>query len=164
MPNSLAFTPPPAPANLPQQSPQGLATSPAANPAPTHAQAVAALRHFQAVGRALYSLLKNPDLGKSSIKSAMIDATTKLVADRMIPSQQAVTLLGQLPDTPFQQKQWLEQLMKSNMTAQVAVLNNHRANNSGSGDFATESAQHVDNADDHMDVMQGMMQNHYGAR
>lgn len=163
MSDSLAFTPPPAPPNLPKQAPSSLTPSMPNNPAPTHAQTVAALRHFQEVGRTLFGLLKNPDLGKSTIKSAMIEATTKLVADRVIPSQQAVTLLGQMPDTPFQQKQWLEQLFQSNMAAQVKVLSNHRTTQPGTGDWQTESAQHVDNSDQHMDVMQGMMASHYPA-
>lgn len=161
MPNSLAVSLPPPP-NIPQPQQPAVGGGAAINPAPSHGEAVAALRHFQAMGRAIFSLLKNPNLGKADIKSDMIDATTKLVAQRIMPARQAVTLMGQLPDNPFQQKQWIKQLFSQNMLAQIAVLDHHRKNNQGSGDLAQESMQHVDNSDQHVDVMNGMMQSHYG--
>src|SRR5215831_3502267 len=42
-------------------------------PTPTHGQTVAALRHFHAIQAELEALLKNPALGKSSLKSQIID-------------------------------------------------------------------------------------------
>src|ERR1700683_3087257 len=54
-------------------------------PAPSHDQTVSSLRHFQAIGSQLKMLLANPDLGRTDMKDTVIDGTTRLVADRMIP-------------------------------------------------------------------------------
>lgn len=162
MPNALQMTPPPAP--NPQTQDQAQAQQPIINPAPSHAQTVAGLRHFQTVGRQLVKLLENPDLGKADLRDSMIDATTRLVADHIIPAAQAVTLLGQFPDRPFDQKKWLENAYVQNMAAQIALLDHHRTTNPGTGNLALEMAQNSDTTDNHLQTMQGMMQNHYGMR
>ena len=163
MPNALSASTPPVPDQRPPQA-QPAAGGAQAAPAPSHAQTVTALRHFQKVGKALYGLLKNPDLGKADIKKEMIIAATKLVADSVLTPVQSVTLLGHLPDRPYDQKVWLGNLLMQNMQAQVAVLNHHRASNQGTGDLPTEMAQHSDTSDDHLDMMSGMMASHYGGR
>ena len=56
----------------------------------------------------LSTLLKNPDLGKADLKSSIIDGTTKLVAERIIPPNDAVTQLATVPDRPFQQREWIQ--------------------------------------------------------
>jgi hypothetical protein len=164
---SGTLTPPPAPemttqpssmaqTGAPQQqgTPQG-GQGPQAPPAPTHQQTVAALRHFQAVLGELSTLLKNPDLGKADLKSAIIDGTTKLVAERVIPPNDAVTQLATVPDRPFDQKQWVMNHLQQTMLARNAVLSHHAAAFAGQGPEPTPSA------DNHMADINGMMQSHY---
>src|ERR1035441_6763677 len=145
MPNPLQsdMTPAPTPAqpNAIQQgggvSPmgpqQGAPGAQQAPPAPTHAQTVAALRHFTALKQELTVLLKNPDLGKADMKSAIIDGVTKLVADRIVPPAAAVQKLAMVPDTPFQQKKWIEQDYAQVMKAENMVLAHHAAAFAGQG-------------------------------
>lgn len=162
MANALSDMPQ-APNPQPQSPEQpGGAPGPAQNPAPTHAQTVAALRHIHAVNTELTGLLKNPNLGKANIKGAIIDAVTKLVADRIISPAQAVIQLGSVPERPFEQKTMLEKLFVENMKAESGVLDHHRASTPGSGDFQTEQDLHVNEPDKHMETVGGMMDQHYG--
>jgi hypothetical protein len=156
------FAPPPP--NIPQSGIQSTNEAPAQNPAPSHEQTVTALRHFQTVGKSLFKLLKNPDLGKANLKSTIIDATSKLVADSILQPSQAVGLLVQMPEEPFKQKQWLQNMYAQSIQAQVAVLQHHRQGNPGSGNLAQEMALHNDTSNQHMDVMQNMLSSHYGGR
>lgn len=121
-----------------------------APPAPTHAQTVAALRHADAIKNELSILLKNDALGKSSIKSAIIDGATKLVAERIMPASDAVPLLASVPDDPIQQRKWVQQHLMNAIQSEHAVLDQHRNTNLGSGDWATESQQHNTSPDNHM--------------
>ena len=62
MPNALSAQP----NQLPAQAQQA--------PAPNHAQTVAALRHFYMIGKELRGLLADPNVGKSDIRSALIES------------------------------------------------------------------------------------------
>jgi hypothetical protein len=143
-----------AQAGAPQQPPQ--------MPAPTHAQTVAALRHFQTIGKELEGLLLNPDIGKTDIRSAIIDAVTRLVSERIISPAQAVQQLGQVPDRPFDQKQAIEQMYKQTMMAEAAVLDHHGMSNAPlSEDFNTENSLYQSDPDQHQQTIAQMMQAHY---
>jgi hypothetical protein len=111
----------PGPANALQSAPAAAAQQ-APIPAPTHAQTVAALRHFHAIQQQLDLLLKNPDLGKSSIKSAIIDGTTRLVAERILSAPEAVAQLSNVPDDPQAQRKWVQTTMMQTYQANEAVL------------------------------------------
>ena len=165
---ALSAGPPPAPPSMPNgsnadtmqpQAPQGAQPQ----PAPTHQQTVAALRHFNAILGELRGLLENPDLGKANLKSSIIDGTSKLVAQRIMSPADAVTQLATVPERPFEQKQWAENHYSQIVQAQAAVLDHHRTQALGTGNYELESMLHDDgNADDHMNTMRGMMQSHYG--
>ncbi len=130
----------------------------------THEQAVAALRHFDAIRGELSILLANPALGKSDLKSQIIDGTTKLVAERMMAPADAVIQLSKTPTDPLQQRKFLQQLMQQTMQAEAAVVDHHRNTNLGSGDWATESQRHNTNPDNHMQDMAALMANVQGAK
>src|SRR5579864_1348645 len=130
-------------------------------PAPTHEQAVAALRHFQAIIAEGRTLLKNPDIGKASIKSAIQDGAVKLVADGIISAADAVSQLATVPERPFDQKQWVEKLYVNAVQAQAAVLDHHRAAHIGTGDYGIESQMHKSDPDMHKQTLAGMMETHY---
>lgn len=153
-----SMAPPPAPnpqgalAGGIQQAPQA---TPQQMPAPSHQQTVAALRHFAAIGKQLEIALKDPDLGKSDMRSKLIDGMTTLVADRIIPPGQAVTQLATFPERPFEQRQWLIQHYQQTQQARDAVLSHHAMANAGGGPEQTPSG------DTHMQDMQGMMSAHY---
>ena len=169
-------TPPPAPnmpgsaltagaapamaAMAPQQAQSPMAAQqPPQAPAPTHGQTVAALRHFTAIQNELETLLKDPAIGKSDIRSAIIDGTTKLVAGRIIKPAEAVTQLGTVPDRPFEQRAWVQQHLASIMQARNAVLDHHRAAFAGAPDVNQTA-----NPDDHMKDMAALVGGHYGGR
>ena len=158
------MAPPPQPRPQSQQQ-QGApqASMPQQAPAPSHAQAVATLRHFQAITDQLKSLLQNPDLGKADLKSTIIDGVTKLVAERMIPADAAVTELSSVPDRPYDQKQWAMERYVQTLQAADAVLDHHRQSALGTGNYDLENALHdgESNPDNHMATMQAMMQGHY---
>lgn len=160
MPNPLESGPMPAPAqgaepvpgNALQQSGPPMAGAPgnAAPPPPTHAQTVAALRHFDAIKGELSTILKNPALGRSDVKSQIIDGVAKLVSERMISPGQAVIQLSQVPSDPLQQRKWIQTQMMQAVQAEHSIVETHRNTNLGSGDWATEAQQHNTNPDTHM--------------
>lgn len=94
-------------------------------PPPSHQQTVAALRHFDALEKELTGLLKNPDCGKSNLRSEIIDATAKLVAEGFATPAEAVTELGTVPDRPFDQKKWLEIHLKQTIEGADTILAHH---------------------------------------
>lgn len=169
--NSLSTPPTPNPGPAPAlmgapgmppgmpQAPQGPgAAPPQAPPAPTHQQTVSALRHFAAIGKQLEIALKDPDLGKSSIKDKLIDGATTLVADRIIPPGQAVTMLATFPERPYDQKVWIIQHYQQIQQAENAVLAHHAAA------FAGQGPQPTPNQDSHLQDMAGLMSGHYSGQ
>lgn len=131
-------------------------------PPPTHEQTVAALRHFDAIKGELTPLLANPALGKSDMKSQIIDGVTKLVSERIISAATAVQQLSQVPTDPLQQRKYLTQMMQQTMQAENAIVEHHRNTNLGSGDWATEAAKHTGNPDNHMEDMKALQANYSG--
>jgi hypothetical protein len=127
-------------------------------PAPTHGQTVAALRHFAAISQQMHALLSDPAVGKSNMKSQIIDAVTKLVTDRIISAPQAVEQLGTVPEAPFQQKQWLVNHYQQSMQAAAGVLDHHAAAFHGVPEEAIDKSAP---ADDHMNQM-ASLGGHYG--
>jgi len=125
-------------------------------PPPSHAQTVAALRHFDAVKSELETLLKNPALGKSDVKTSVIDGVTKLVADRILSPAQAVIQLSQVPTDPIAQRKFIQQQMMQTVQAEHAIIAHHAIGFAGQGPEPTPSG------DDHMDSMQALHVNYGG--
>lgn len=156
LPQQAAGTP--SPGIVPQQDPQQ------GPPQVTHQQAVASLRHFSAISRQLEALLQNPDLGKSDVKSKIIDGTTKLVASRVITPGQAVIQLGTVPADPLMQRKWVQQHFQQTMVAMNAVLDHHAQTNPGTGDLPTEIARSTSKPDDHLDDMNAVNAHYQGGK
>jgi hypothetical protein len=176
MANSLEVgtTPPPAPLqDAPQNSlqQQGAAQSsppagaPQAAPAPpTHQQTVAALRHFDMIKGELMPLLKDPTLGKSDLKSKIIDGVTKLVSERVLAPAQAVMQLSQVPSDPIQQRKWLQTQMAQTMQAENAILDHYGAGNPSMHGNPQDHMSESDHGsrDDHMGHMAALAANYGG--
>lgn len=127
--------------------------SPSASPAPTHAQTVAALRHFSAIGKVLDGLLLDPAAGKSDMKSQIIDGVTSLVGQRIMSAATAVQQLSDVPDTPFKQRQWLQQHAQAIKQAEVAVLAHH---GNAYGGVPEAMIDKRSNPDSHMDDVKAL--------
>jgi hypothetical protein len=125
-------------------------------PAPSHQQTCAALRQFMAIIGELKTLWKNPDLGRSSIKSAIIDGTTKLVGERVIGPASAVVQLASVPEDPLAQRKWVTTMLQQTVKAQNNVLDHHVATHPGTLDWNTESQHAPYNRDDHLAIMDGL--------
>ena len=168
MGNALsAGMPPPPPPDIPQSPQQDGAPGqqpqmPQQMPAPSHAQTVAALRHFHSIMTELQGIIKNPDLGKADMKSAIIDGATKLVASRIIPATQAVMQLATVPERPFEQKKWVMMQFMQAQQAMDVVLEHHGMSNPATGDLANEMGADRGSPDNHISTMAGLMQAHYG--
>jgi hypothetical protein len=169
MENALSSVPnPPQPEQ--QQGPNALSSAPAAGaalpqaplPAPSHAQTVAALRHFHAIQVQLDQLLKNPDLGKSSVKSQIIDGTTRLVSERILSPAEAVSQLAKVPEDPQAQRKWVQTMLQQTYQANEAVLA-HRQQAIATGTAPPETGGDY-NPDDHGNHMAGLAQHYAGAK
>lgn len=127
-------------------------------PTPTHGQTVAALRHFDAIEAELAKILKDPAIGKSNLKSKIIDGVTKLVADRIMTPGNAVSQLASVPEEPFQQRKWLQTHLIQAVIAKVKVLGDHAKAFGGTPEPMIDKTSYPDN---HLADMQGVM-GHYG--
>src|SRR6202012_3240727 len=116
-------------------------------PPPDHQQTVAALRHFDAIKAELETLMKSDALGKSSVKSQIIDGATKLVSERLMPASEAVPLLASVPENPIDQRKWVQQHYQNAVMSERAVVAQHGTGYAGQGPMPTPSA------DGHMDSM-----------
>lgn len=172
--NALAptGTPPPMPVQEPAMQnnlqaapqPQAAGGPPQAAPAPpSHEQTVSALRHFHAVIGEVQTLLKDPETGKSDMKSKIIDGVTKLVSERMIAPGSAVAQLSQVPADPLQQRKWLQTTLQQATQAANAVLDHHAAGSQGTLDWAKEGQAIHPHPDQHMGHMAALEAN-YGGR
>ena len=106
----------------------------------------------------LNTLIKDPDLGKADMKSAIIDGTTKLVSERMISPAQAVQMLATVPERPFDQKTWIMGHMQQAMMGQDALLTHRAAAFPGAGQ------EPMPDAENHMADLQSMMSAHYSGQ
>lgn len=173
MPSALSSVggPPPAPNPTPQTTtpnpvstalnpmapgPSGSASGPSQQqqqppPPPSHAQTVAALRHFTAIEGETEKLLRNPDCGKSDMRSTVIDSVTRLVSKGITTPSDAVRELGNFPDKPYDQKKWLENVYTQAAQAQTAMLAMHQHGALGQPPGPTPA-----NMDDHHAIMSGL--------
>ena len=126
-------------------------------PAPNHQQTVAALRHFNAIETELTDLLNDPSVGRSDLKSKIIDGTTKLVANRILTPAQAVTQLGDVPERPFDQKTWLEQHLQQVSQAATLVLAHHQVGYAGQDVDTTPPDE-----EDHLGTVAGLQAQYKG--
>lgn len=151
----------PAPQGAPQGGPQG-APPP---PPPSHAQTVAALRHFDAIKGELHKLLKDPELGKSDLKAKIIDGMTILVSNRMVPATQAVTQLASVPSDPIKQRQWASALMQQTTQAENVILDHYGQGNPSLGDVHGHVAgMDHGSGDDHLNHMAALHTNYSRGR
>ena len=163
MANALSMPPPPDPnarpsgGNALMQTP-GQPAPPRPSPSPpSHQQTVVALRHFGAIKRELTALLADPDLGKTSMKSAIIDGTTSLVTSGIMTARQAVTQLGTVPERPYDQKVWLEQHLATAVQGANMILDHHRAA------FAGQPVEDTPpDPDNHTNAVAGLIANYRG--
>jgi hypothetical protein len=139
-------------------APQGAMQPQQQMPAPNHAQTVSALRHFQAIIGELKGLLESDEIGKTDMKSAIIDGTTRLVAERMLSPADAVTQLASVPTRPFEQKQWAQNLLQQTMQARDGVVMHHAMA------FAGAPPGEAPDQDDHLQNMQGLMSQYSGGQ
>lgn len=122
-------------------------------PAPSHAQAVATLRHFDAIERELKALNKNPDLGKTNQKSAIIDSVTRLVGARIMTPAQAIMQLGTVPEQPIAQRKWVMQHAQQAEQAKDGILDHHRMAHAGT----PEEMHAPGNPDDHLSTISSVL-------
>jgi hypothetical protein len=124
--------------------------------APSHAETSVAIRHFMMVIDELKELWKNEALGRTDMKSQIIDGVTGLVAKRMMSAASAVQVLADVPSDPIAQRKWVKQMLAQTVQAQNGVLNHHVAGHAPTLDWATESQHQTSSPDDHLQTMEGL--------
>lgn len=121
----------------PQGAPQGnnplaslagpLAGLPPRPPAPSAAQATAAVKRFGAVADAMRTVMANPDLGRRNIRPAILDQASKLMSARVLSLPETVQAIGKVTDDPLAQKSLVAGIFNQAQQAEAAVLAHHTA-------------------------------------
>lgn len=142
----------------PQAQPQPGQAPQQQMPAPSRAQTLSALRHFRAIEGELTPLLKDPELGKSTLKSKIIDGVTKLVSQRMMTPAQAVMQLATVPDKPLDQRKWVQDHYDQTMQARDYVLDHYRASpqQDSDGNGIPDAEEHVGHMSSLLDHYKGL--------
>lgn len=178
MANSFGTETPPAPSpgggnalsSGAMASPQG-APGPAGQPGqaappapPTHAQTVAALRHFDAVRKEIEIIAKDPALGKNNVKSKIIDGVLRLVAGGIMQTTQAVEQLSKVPTEPLLQMKWAKSMLTQAQQAENGILDHYGATSPHTGTVADHfgSTLDVSHPDDHQDHISALAANFRG--
>jgi hypothetical protein len=102
---------------------------------------------MDAIQHELEALLKDPAVGKTNVKSKIIDGMTKLVANRIVSPGNAVAQLGDVPDEPFQQRKWLQTHLMNAVIAKAGALSHH---GKAFGGVPEGQIDKTSSADDHM--------------
>jgi hypothetical protein len=168
--NPLADQPsPPQPQGMAQGNPQNplarlvpqLPGPPPRLPAPSAAQATAAIKRFGAVQSAMRDLLQNPDLGRTNIRPAILDQASKLMASRILSLPETMQAIGKVSDDPLAQKSLVAGIFNQAQQAESAVLAHHTA--AVAMGMVPRSGGEKYQADDHARHMSGLLA-HYPAR
>jgi hypothetical protein len=100
---------------------------PSRPPAPTAAQATAAVKRFGAVADAMRTVLANPDLGRRNIRPAILDQASKLMSARVLSLPECMQAIGKVSDDPLAQKSLVAGIFNQAKQAESAVLAHHTA-------------------------------------
>lgn len=95
---------------------------------PSHHETVAILEHISAFDRKWREILANPEIGEESVKKHIYDAMADLMAEEYATLPQTMQLLKSVPDTPLEQKQWLEEHVANDQQAMGMILQHHAMN------------------------------------
>jgi hypothetical protein len=96
-------------------------------PAPTAAQATAAVRRLSAVQESMRVILQNPDLGRTNVRPAIMDQASKLLSARVLSLPEVMNAIGKVGDDPLAQKSMIAGIFNQAKQAESAVLAHHTA-------------------------------------
>jgi hypothetical protein len=155
---------PPQPGAAPQQG-GALQQLMQPQPAPSARETITAMKHFSTIAKRLEKILNSDGCGKADCKSQLWDAAADLVGEGILSTSDALNEMKTLPTNPPDQKAWLQKHIMNAKMAEVKVITDHLKANPGTGN-PQQDMQPIDNSDgmDHGQIMQGMMQRHYGGK
>lgn len=133
---------------------------PPPQPAPTHAQTVAAVHQFGQIKQSMVPILDDPNLGLKNIRPKLLDSFSKLLASKTLTLPEIMKAVKALPDDPVQQKQFVEKIYNDNDKAQMLVLGHHAMGPQQPQGQEPEQWS----PDNHQDQMAGLMQQYGGQR
>lgn len=143
---------------LAQLAPQQQQPTP--QPAPTHAQTVAAVHQFGQIKQSMVPILDDPNLGLKNIRPKLLDSFSKLLASKTLTLPEIMKAVKALPDDPMQQKKFVEKIYNDNDKAQMLVLGHHAM-----GPQQTDGQEPDQwSSDKHQDYMAGLVQQYGGHR
>lgn len=122
-------------------------------PAPTAAQTRAGLRRFDAVMGAMRQIMKNPELGRTNQRPAIMDQASRLLSARVLSLAELMNAIAPLNDQPLAQKQLVAGIYNSAFQASNALLDHHGAA-VAAGRVSPDSGDYsADSHDEHMTAL-----------
>jgi hypothetical protein len=100
---------------------------PSQQPAPTRAQAVAAVRRLTAVQNAMREVMQSPGYGRTNCRPALLDAASKLIGSRLLSLPEVMNSISGVPDAPVAQKDFVSNIYNSARRAAASVIDHHGA-------------------------------------
>jgi hypothetical protein len=98
---------------------------PPRQPAPTAAQATAAVRRLSAVQDAMRNVMSTEGFGRTNVRPAIMDAASKLLGSRLLSLPEVMSAIGKVPDDPIAQKAQVESIYNAAQQAEGQVIDHH---------------------------------------
>ena len=102
-------------------------SAPPQQPAPTAAQATAAVRRLNAVMSAMRNVMQAPGYGRTNIRPVLLDQASKLIGSRLLSLPEVMNSISGVPDQPVEQKEWVANTYMNAQRAAASVLDHHGA-------------------------------------
>jgi hypothetical protein len=94
---------------------------------PSTAQTVAALHRLIAVRAILAPIAQDPKLGTESVRPKLLNAASKLLAEKIMTLPEIMETIKALPEDPTDQKQFVDRIYEQVGNARAALLEHHYA-------------------------------------
>ena len=98
---------------------------PPQQPAPTTAQATAAVRRLTAVMNAMREVMQSPGYGRTNIRPVLLDAASKLIGSRLLSLPEIMISISGVPDDPVKQKDFVSNTYNNAQRAAASILDHH---------------------------------------
>src|ERR1035437_431805 len=121
----------------------------------TKQQVVAGLHHLSAFAKQFSPILKNPEIGKSTIRPKIFDASAALIGQGIFSVPEVMNGIKDLPDDPLGQKKWLEQKLSGVAMAEKKMVSDYIGQGPGQEPEGPEWSP-----DNHTEHMTGLMANY----
>lgn len=127
----------------------------AARPQPTLDQTMAGMHYFDALMKEMKPIMADPQFGKASVKSKVMDGIANLIGSQILSLPQAMDMIKGFPSDPQEQKRVMMTTMKQLGMAKEMMFEHWRSQGQMEGDPMQDMKWGPENHGEHMTALMG---------